>query len=392
MHVLIAPSGFKESLSATQAADSMAAGVLAAMPEAKVTKIPVVDGGEGFTEGLVAITGGTLHRVQVTGPVGDPVKSHFGFLGGSDHKTAIVEMAAAAGLRLVPRDRRNPTQTTSFGVGELIRSALDAGAERIILGCGDSGINDGGAGMAQALGARLLDGDGEEIGLGGAELARLCNIDLSRLDPRLQHVRVDAAVNWNNVLLGPRGVARIFGPQKGATPIQVLELEEALEVYAAVIQLDLGLDIATQPGCGASGGLGAGLSALIGATLHPRYDVVMQYFDIDSHLESANLVLTAEGRIDDQTPHGKVPVEVARRAKRHGIPVIALAGSIGKGAYANLKHGIDAYASISKGPCSLDEAILDGCELLAHAAEHAVRMVGIGVDLSARERVPALAS
>ena len=392
MHVLIAPSGFKEGLSAPQAADCIERGVLAAMPGATVTKIPVVDGGEGFTEGLVAVTGGTLHRVLVTGPVGQPVEAPIGFLGGADRRTAVIEMAAAAGLRLVPKDRRDPTRTTSFGVGELIWRALDAGAERIILGCGDSGINDGGAGMAQALGARLLDADGQEIGPGGSELSRLARIDLSGLDPRLKRVPIDAAVNWKNVLLGPRGVARVFGPQKGATPAQVVALELALETYAAVIWRDLGLDIGQQPGCGASGGLGAGLLALIGARLHPRYDVVMQYFDIDSHLATADLVLTAEGRIDEQTPHGKVPAEVAARAKRHGIPVIALAGSIGKGAYANLSHGIDAYASIIKAPCSLDEAIVDGSKLLAHAAEHAVRMVGIGVGLSRREVPLALAS
>ncbi len=390
MHVVIAPSGFKEGLSAAQAADCIERGVLAAMPGARVTKIPVVDGGEGFTEGLVAITGGSIRRARVTGPVGDPVRSHFGFLGNS--RTAIIEMAAAAGLRLVPRDRRDPTKTTSFGVGELIRLALDAGADRIILGCGDSGINDGGAGMAQALGARLLDDSGREIGPGGAELARLACIDLSGLDPRLKDVRIDAAVNWNNVLLGPRGVARVFGPQKGATPAQVDQLEQALETYAGIIWRDLGIDVGNRPGSGASGGLGTGLQALIGATLHPRYDVVMQYFDIDRHLEDADLVLTAEGRLDDQTPHGKVPAEVAARAKRHGIPVIALAGSIGKGAYANLNHGIDAYASIIKAPCSLDEAIEGGCKLLSHAAEHAVRMVGIGVTLSAREPALAMAS
>lgn len=391
MHVVIAPSGFKEGLSAPQAADCIETGVLAAMPHARVTKIPVVDGGEGFTEGLVSITGGTRHRVRVTGPVGKAVNSHFGFLGGAERKTAVIEMAAAAGLRLVPRDRRDPTRTTSFGVGELIWYALDAGAERIILGCGDSGINDGGAGMAQALGAKLLDVDGQEIGPGGAELARLDRIDLAGLDPRLKSVRIDAAVNWNNVLLGPHGVARVFGPQKGATPEQVVELEQAMENYSAVIWRDLGIDMSDKPGSGASGGLGTGLQALIGARLHPRYDVVMQYFDIDRHLEDADLVLTAEGRLDNQTPHGKVPAEVAARAKRYGIPVIVLAGSIGKGAYANLNHGIDAYASIIKAPCSLDEAIEGGCKLLCHAAEHAVRMVGIGVSLSQREPEMAIA-
>jgi glycerate 2-kinase len=226
--VLIAPSGFKESLGAHEVAEHIAAGVRHVMPDALVIKAPMVDGGEGFTEALVEATGGTLHRLTVTGPVGEPVESFFGFLGGRERKTAVIEMAAAAGLRLVPRDRRNPMLTTSYGVGELIRAALDAGAERILLGCGDSGINDGGAGMAQALGARLLDADGWPIGHGGGALADLHRIDLSTLDERLKTVQLDAAVNWHNALLGPRGVARVFGPQKGATPDQVAILEGAL--------------------------------------------------------------------------------------------------------------------------------------------------------------------
>ncbi len=219
--ILIAPSGFKESLSAQEVAENIAAGVLRAMPDANIIKAPMVDGGEGFTAALVDATHGAMHSVKVTGPLGQPVDSFFGFLGGRDRKTAVIEMAAAAGLRLVPRDRRDPTKTTSYGVGELIRAALDAGAQRILLGCGDSGINDGGAGMVQALGARLLDDEGKAIGWGGGELARIAHIDLSELDPRLAHVQLDAAVNWHNVLLGERGVARVFGPQKGATPEQV---------------------------------------------------------------------------------------------------------------------------------------------------------------------------
>ena len=378
MRILIAPSGFKEGLSAREAADCIECGVRAALPKAQVTKVPVADGGEGFTECLVSVTDGSLHRVRVTGPLGDGVESHFGFLGGAEQKTAVIEMAAAAGLRLVPPQQRDPRKTTSYGVGELIRHALDAGAERIVLGCGDSGINDGGAGMAQALGVRLLDQENRQIGFGGAELARLRRIDLSGRDPRLDQVRIDAAVNWHNVLLGRRGVARVFGPQKGATPEMVFELEEALETYADVIGRDLGLEIGHQPGSGASGGLGTGLVALLGANLQPRYDVILRYFDIDAHVADADLVLTAEGQLDGQTPHGKVPAEIAARAKRRGIPVIVLAGSIGKGAYANLQHGIDAYMSIIKHPCSLEDAIDDGRKLLSHAAEHATRMVQIG--------------
>lgn len=379
--VLIAPSGFKESLGAREVADHIARGVLKAMPQARVVRAPLVDGGEGFTEALVDATGGTLHRLQVTGPLGTPVDSFFGLFG--DGRTAVIEMAAAAGLRLVPRDQRNPMRTTSRGVGELIAAALDAGAERILLGCGDSGINDGGAGMAQALGVRLLDADGAEIGPGGGELARLARIDLSGRDPRLQRVQLDAAVNWHNVLLGPRGVAPVFAPQKGATPVQVRLLEEALEQYARCVRAATGCEIGHAPGSGASGGLGAGFAALLAGTLHPRYEVVMRYLDLDTLLESADLVITAEGSLDGQTPYGKIPAEVAQRAKRRGLPVIALAGTLGKGVASNLEHGIDAFASIVRGPCSLEEAFANAGKWLARAAEDSVRMVGVGLRLAA---------
>ncbi|MGO4838021.1 glycerate kinase, partial [Rhizobiaceae sp. 2RAB30] len=238
-----------------------------------------VDGGEGFTEALVAATGGTLHRLAVTGPVGDPVPSFFGFLGGAPVPTAVIEMAAAAGLRLVPRDRRNPCLTTSRGVGELVRAALDAGAQRILLGCGDSGINDGGAGMAEALGIRFLDADGEPLAAGGGSLGELSRIDLSGRDPRLAGVRIDAAVNWHNMLTGPRGVARVFGPQKGATSEQVELLARGMDVYAAAILATTGIDVAGAAGAGASGGLGAAVFGLLCGQLYPRYDIVMDYLD-----------------------------------------------------------------------------------------------------------------
>jgi glycerate 2-kinase len=380
--VLIAPSGFKESLGAQAVAEHMADGVRRAMPQARVLTAPLADGGEGFTSALVEATSGTLHRRVVTGPVGDPVESFFGFLGGREHRTAVVEMAAAAGLRLVPRDRRNPMLTTSHGVGELIRAALDAGAQRILLGCGDSGVNDGGAGMAQALGAQLLDARGRQIGQGGGALASLRRIDLSQLDPRLATVQLDAAVNWHNVLLGERGVARVFGPQKGATPQQVLALEAGLQRYARAVFDATGVEVGDIPGGGASGGLGAGFAALLGGRLHPRYEIVMQYLELDRLIDQADLVMTAEGSLDFQTPHGKIPAEVARRAKRRGLPVVALAGTIGKGVRVNLDHGIDAFASILKRPCTLDEAIADAAKLLTRATEDAMRMVGVGLTLA----------
>ena len=384
LNVLVAPSGFKESLSVDQVANAISDGVKAAMPEARVLMAPMVDGGEGFTEALVRATEGTMHHVQVTGPVGIKVKSFFGFLGGRESRTAVIEMAAAAGLSLVPRDQRDPTATTSFGVGELIRAALDAGAKRILLGCGDSGINDGGAGMAQALGARLLDAQGNRIGLGGAELLRLCKIDTSGIDRRLTNVSIDVAVNWHNMLLGPKGVARVFGPQKGASVEQVEMLDDALENYAACIRSDIGIDVGSLNGSGASGGLGAGLVAFAGATLHPRFQIVMNYLQFDRLLAEADLVITAEGSLDGQSPYGKVPCEVARRARDRGIPTVALAGTIGKGVQETFDNGIDAFASILKRPCTLEEAMAKGDKFLRRAAEDAVRMILVGTRLPFR--------
>jgi len=382
--ILIAPSGFKECLSPTEAAEAIAAGVVRAMPDARALRAPMVDGGEGFTDALVTATGGTMRHLSVTGPVAEPVASFFGFLGGGHARTAVIEIAAAAGLRLVPRDRRDPTRTTSFGVGELIRAALDAGAERLLIGCGDSGVNDGGMGMAQALGIRFLDERGEELGPGGGGIDRLARIDRSELDLRTLRTPIDVAVNWHNVLLGERGVARVFGPQKGATPEQVALLEAGLNTYAKRIEEATGHRIGLEPGSGASGGLGAALRSLLGARLHSRFDIVMQYLQLDTLLRKADLVITAEGSLDGQSPFGKVPCEVAQRAKRNGIPVIALAGTIGNGVSATLAHGIDAYASIMRRPCTLEEAMADARELLTRGAEDALRMVAVGIGLEGR--------
>lgn len=382
--VLIAPSGFKESLSVQDVAEAIARGVRRAAPHATILTAPMVDGGEGTTEALVAATGGRLMQAGVTGPVGQSVDSFWGLMGGDGPRTAVIEMAAAAGLSLVPRDRRDPTLTTSRGVGELILKALDHGVDRILIGCGDSGVNDGGAGMARALGARLLDGEGRELPEGGGALEHLAQIDVSGLDPRLAGVRIDAAVNWHNMLLGPRGVARVFGPQKGATPEQVEQLDRGMTRYAKAIMAATGRDVAPMQGAGASGGLGAGLVAFAGAALHPRFQVMLDYLDFDRLLGRADLVITAEGALDAQSPFGKVPCEVARRAEAIGIPTVALAGTIGKGARQTYEHGIGAYASIMRRPCSLEKAIGEGAKLLRNAAENTMRMLLVGQRLAAR--------
>lgn len=382
--ILIAPSGFKESLSVNDVTCAIAEGVRRAMPDACILSAPMVDGGEGTTKALVEATGGRLHHATVTGPVGDPVPGFWGELGGAGPRTAVIEMAAAAGLSLVPRDRRDPTLTTSRGVGELILRALDEGAERILIGCGDSGINDGGAGMACALGARLFDKAGRELPEGGGALEGLSQIDLAGLDPRLAHVRIDAAVNWHNMLLGPKGVARVFGPQKGATPDQVQLLDRAMETWAKQIWAATGKNVGSLPGAGASGGLGAGLVAFAGASLHPRFDIMREYLDFERLLDRADLVITAEGSLDGQSPYGKVPCEVGRIAAARGIPTIALAGTIGQGASETFQHGISAFASIVKRPCTLEEAIRLGDKLLRRAAEDTMRMLQVGQRLAVR--------
>lgn len=384
--VLIAPSGFKECLDAVDVADAMARGVAQAWPDATILKAPIADGGEGFARALSGATGGTLHAVTVTGPLGTPVQASIGFLGSAQggERTAVLEIAAACGLSLVPRTQRDPTRTTSYGVGELILAALDLGAKRILVGCGDSGVNDGGAGMVQALGGRLLTAGGRDIGRGGAALLDLAAIDLSQLDPRLAAVEIDVTVNWHNALLGERGVARVYGPQKGATPAQVVQLEAALERFSACVTATTGIDVTSMHGAGASGGLGAGFAGLLGAKLHSRYDIVFQHLDLDGLLDRADLVLTAEGSLDAQTPHGKVPAEIGRRAALKGIPVIALAGTVGAGATSNLSHGISAFSSILSVPSSLADAIAGAPRLLAEAAEQAVRMVGSGLALAAK--------
>nr|WP_205932513.1 glycerate kinase [Rhizobium leguminosarum] len=358
-----------------EVADAIARGVRNAIPRAKITRMPMIDGGEGFVQIMVDILGGELHPVTVTGPVGQPVDAHIGFLSGRRKRTAVIEMAAAAGLRLVPKDMRDPTRTTSYGVGEMIRAALDLGAERILLGCGDSGINDAGAGMAQALGISLLDASSQPIAGNGAALRSLDRIDVTGRDSRLEKISIDVAVNPYNMLLGEAGVARVFGPQKGATPDQVAILEQGLQMFARVVRRDLEIDVGSLKGGGASGGLGAGLHAFAFAKLHPRFDLILRHIKLDQRLAKTDLVMTAEGGIDGQTRYGKVPAEIARRAKRHKLPVLALAGTVGSGVETTRKVGIDAVFSILNRPCTLEDAIRETENLLTETAEQAVRLM-----------------
>ncbi|QNG36399.1 glycerate kinase [Geodermatophilaceae bacterium NBWT11] len=380
--VLIAPSGFKESLDTGEVAAAIAVGVRRVLPDAVIDRMPLVDGGEGSAAALAATTGGSVVPVEVTGPVGDPVRAHVAVLGGAATGTAVIDMASAAGLSLVPADRRDPTRTTTAGVGELLRAALDTGCRRVVVGCGDSGTSDGGAGALQALGARVLDAHGRELGRGAAALADVAEVDLSGLDPRLSEVELVVAGNTSNVLTGPHGVARVFGPQKGATPAQVELLAAGLDRWAAALSRACGRELAVVPGGGASGGLGAGLMA-VGATLACRFDVFLDRAltgqGLDELIAVADLVITAEGQLDAQTPHGKVPAEVARRCRAAQTPVVALAGTLGEGWEAVYAMGLAAVSSIVPGPMSLQRAMDEAAALVADAAESLVRTVLVGM-------------
>ncbi|WP_043311795.1 glycerate kinase [Pseudomonas sp. ML96] len=367
MKIVIAPDSFKESLSAPDVAAAIARGWRQVYPEAEVLLRPMADGGEGTVDAVLAATGGERRECLVRGPLGEPVPAHWGWLG---EGTAVLEMAAASGLHWVPRERRDATQTSSFGTGELIRAALDAGATRIILGLGGSATNDGGAGLLQALGVRFLDANDAELPPGGAALARLARVDVSGLDPRLLQARVEIAADVDNPLCGPRGASHVFGPQKGANPQQVELLDAALGHYARVVEATLGDDHSLQPGVGAAGGLGFAAKAFLHAGFRPGIELVAELSGLAAAVQGADLVITGEGRLDSQSLHGKTPVGVARVAKAAGVPVVALAGSLGEGYQALYDAGIDAAFSLTSGPQSLEQAMQGAAaELQARACD-----------------------
>ncbi|TDM41336.1 glycerate kinase [Macrococcoides canis] len=380
MKIVVIPSGFKESLSAEEVGYAIEQGIKKVDPKHDITVIPMVDGGEGFAKTITKLKSGEIIHHRVTGPIGQKIDSFYGMFYEQGVKTAVIEMAAIAGLKNVPKHLRNPLKTTTYGVGEMMLKALDDGAERILIGCGDSGTNDGGIGMAQALGVRCYDEMGREIYIeGGGEIHRIKTLDFSKLNENIKSIPIDAAVNWKNVLCGERGVARVFGPQKGATPEQVELLAHNLEYLAELFHEVSTEDLKYGQGTGASGGLGAGLIAVCNAKLHPRFEIIMKYIQISDAIQSTDLVFTAEGCLDYQTPHGKIPSEVARIAKEYHKPVIALAGTIGKNAKINYDSGIDAFSSIIPQPATLEDSILDASKWLSNSAENAMRKVMIGI-------------
>ncbi|WP_318478893.1 glycerate kinase [Photobacterium leiognathi] len=357
MKIIIAPDSYKESLTAMEVATAIENGFRQVIPNAEYIKLPMADGGEGTVQSLVDASNGTIIERSVTGPLGEQVNGFFGLMG--DGKTAIIEMAAASGLHLVSPELRNPMLTTSFGTGELILAALDKGVEHIIVGIGGSATNDGGIGMAKALGVRFLDENNKQISYSGGALDRLHRIDISNIDPRLVSVKLEVACDVDNPLCGEKGASQVFGPQKGATPEMVTQLDNNLAHYAEIIKRDLGKNVKDMAGAGAAGGMGAALLGLFNAQLRPGIEIVMDAVNLADVLKDADLVITGEGRIDSQTIHGKTPIGVARTAKRFNKPVIGIAGCLSYDCDVVYDHGIDAVFSVVPRSVSLAEALAE---------------------------------
>ena len=375
MRIVIAPNAFKGSLSAFDAAEAIAEGVRAAAPDADIALVPIADGGDGTVDALVAATRGEHGTLGVRGPLGDPVDADYGQIDGGS--TAVIEMAKAAGLALVPSGKRDPRITTTYGVGELLQHAFDAGARHFIVGIGGSATNDGGAGMAQALGYHLLDEDGHELPPGGLALSRLARIHVGGVHANWKEAEVEVACDVTNPLTGPSGASAVYGQQKGATPGMVAELDAALQDFAEIIRRDLGVDVERLPGGGAAGGLGAGLVAFTGARLRPGAEMVMEAVRLDERLAGAQLVITGEGRLDSQTARfGKGPAAVARHARQAGIPVLALGGSIAD--EAELRLLFDGLEATVVEPSTIDEAIAQARPLLVRASTRMMQLLLTG--------------
>jgi glycerate kinase len=377
MKIVIAPDSYKESLSALEVATAIEQGFREIFPDAHYVKLPVADGGEGTVEAMVAATQGGIIKVRVMGPLGENAEGFYGLSG--DEQSAFIEMAAASGLEMVAPSLRNPLKTTSWGTGELIRHALDAGVKHIIIGIGGSATNDGGAGMVQALGAKLLDAEDNPIGLGGSELEKLARIDISELDTRLANCRIEVACDVTNPLTGKEGASAVFGPQKGATPEMIARLDDSLAHYAKIIARDLDIDVLNLEGGGAAGGMGAALYAFCGAELRQGIEIVTDALHLNNHVADADLVITGEGRIDSQTIHGKVPVGVAKVAKRYNKPVIGIAGSLTADVGVVHEHGIDAVFSVIYTVCTLEEALKNAEENVRMAARNIAAVLKIGM-------------
>ncbi|WP_122500925.1 glycerate kinase [Pseudomonas viridiflava] len=372
MKIVIAPDSFKDSLSAQAVADAIASGLAEVWPDAELVKCPMADGGEGTVEAVLDACEGQWMSAQVSGPLGDSVAAQWGWLAQS--RTAIIEMAMASGLQLLTLKQRDACLTSTEGTGQLISAALDAGAQRVILAIGGSATNDGGSGMLSALGARFLDRNDQPLPRGGRALTDLARIDLSDLDPRLANVRVEIAADVDNPLCGPTGASHIFGPQKGASPDQVLALDAALAHFADHSARTLGRDLRDSPGSGAAGGMGFAAKAYLNASFRAGVEVVADLTGLEQALVGADLVITGEGRFDAQTLRGKTPLGVARVAQRQRIPVIVLAGTLGEGYEQLYRHGISAAFALTSGPMDLEHACREAPRLLQERARDVARV------------------
>lgn len=373
--IVLAPDSFKESMSAKEACMAMERGIKKVNSNIKCVHVPMADGGEGTMQSLVDATNGNIYSLEVIGPLGNKVKAQYGILGGG--KIGILEMASASGIHLVPLDKRNPLITTTYGTGQLIKACLDRGVKKLLIGIGGSATNDGGAGVIQALGGRLLDKDGKELSFGGGELGKLHTIDLTDFDQRLRDISVEVACDVNNTLCGEKGASNVFGPQKGATKEMVNLLDNNLKHYANVIKEQIGKDVLDVVGAGAAGGLGAGLMAFFNGTLKKGIEMVIEYTGLENEIKEADMVWTGEGSIDFQTQYGKTPLGVATVAKKYDKPVIAFAGRVGEDIDILYEKGIDSIFGIIKDVTSIEEALEKGQENMEKTAENVIRLMSL---------------
>ena len=373
--IVLAPDSFKESMTAKEVCTAMERGIKKANNKIICVHVPMADGGEGTMQSLVDATNGEVYSLKVFGPLGNMVEAQYGILG--EGEVGILEMASASGIQLIPAKQRNPLLTTTYGTGQLINACLDHGVKKILIGIGGSATNDGGAGVVQALGGKLLDKQGNELGFGGGELGKLTSIDLKNFDPRLKEVVIEVACDVNNPLCGEKGASNVFGPQKGATKEMIGILDDNLKHYADIIKNQLGKDVIDVPGAGAAGGLGAGLLAFLDGTLKKGIEMVIEYTGLEEKVKDADMVWTGEGSIDYQTQYGKTPFGVAAVASKHNKPVIALAGKVGEGIDILYESGIDSIFGIMQGVTSIEEALVNGPENVEKTAENIIRLMNL---------------
>lgn len=375
MKIVLAPDSFKNSVTAIEASHAMRAGFEKVFPKATYVEVPMADGGEGTVQSMVDATGGRFLTAEVVNPLGQKVTAQYGILG--DQETAVIEMAAASGIQFINEQTRNPLLTTTYGTGQLIEAAVKQGVKTIIIGLGGSATNDGGAGMAQALGVQLLNADQQSLGSGGGALADLASIDATGMLPALADVKIVIASDVTNPLIGEKGASAVFGPQKGATPEMVAQLDQNLAHYAAIIERDLGVSVAQTPGAGAAGGLGAGLLGFTKAQLQPGVEIVIEKTQLKTAVADADIVITGEGGIDFQTQYGKTPIGVAQAVKAVNpqATVIAIAGNIGEGTDVLYDLGIDSIFCSTPGVMSLEKALANTKANLTQTSMNIARLI-----------------